>query len=326
MIIVVLIIFLVIVLAGLFYSGFLMMVYPIYDYLFHTRWGLLAIISFILSYFFGYASKRTHEDVVLKDELMNSVKLFISDISGSFNKNIKSTNRLLTNNNKIMDKKNSESLMNLGKNENVIDMSKMNLDGVLKNLAKSINKPTPFILKGWSNRSLRLDVEKVNILTEYIKSIKDLGNEFLELQADAILSIEKIEHFIKTKRKKNDIELDLLTDQAENLRHIYKSEREKRDIENEILRADLRKKNVINDILEDSKDKLDVSNPEVIDLLKTLVNPDSKTESSINSIDKDYARMEILLKEKEVNAKEIENLKSDIERKQMNDKYKANKQ
>lgn len=312
------------VLAGIVYSGFLMMIYPIYDYFFHSRWGLLGILTLILSYIFGMASKRIHEEVKLKDEIMTSLKLFISDISGSF-KNTKSTNHLLTNNNKLMDKKGSESIMNLDKNENVIDMSKMNLDGVLRNLAKSINKPSPFILKGWSNRSLRLDVEKVNILTAYIKSIRNLGNEFLELQADAILSKEKIEHFINTRRTKNDIELDLLTEQAENLRHINKSEKEKRDIENEILRADLRKKNVINDILEESKTKLDVSNPEVIDLLKTLVNPDSKTESSINSIDKDYARIEILLKEQEVNAKEIENLKSDIERKQMNDKYKANK-
>ena len=318
-------------LAGIVYSGFLMMIYPIYDYFFHSRWGLLAILTLILSYIFGMASKRIHEEVKLKDEIMTSLKIFIADISNSFNKNIKSTNYLSFNNNKLMENKKTESLINLGNNEYEIDISKMNFDGVLKSFAKAVNQPFPIFFINSSNNRVRAKVERVKIINDYLVSVRELGKEFQEFQVDALFSKDKIAQLLEKRKIENKNELDILTAQGKEIVDKYNKIIEEREILTKILDARLRKDNanvekeeLTNNILRTAIDKWDNLTPEQVDIIKNILNP-SQSSDGFNSIDKDYARMEVLLKEKEVNAKEIENLKSDIERKQMNDKYKANK-
>lgn len=332
MIWVILIIMLVILIAGIFYEGFLMLIYPIYDFFFHTRWGLFAIISFLLSFFFGFASKKTHEDVKIKDEIMDSLKIFISDISNVFLN--KRSNKVLSinYNENNMKKINSGSLKNYDKGEYVIDMSKTNIDGVLKSFAKSLNQPMPIILKGWSNNRIRLDVQRVNILIEYAKSIRNLGNEFLELQADAIFSHKKLEFFLEKRENESQNEINLLKQEAEDLRDKYLNIKEQRKQAIELLKTKVdrdktlvEREKVINDLIIKANNNWDNLTPEQRDIILSITNPKASLDTSNDSLDKDLNEMDILLKQQDVIAKQIENKKSEIERKQMNDKYRENK-
>lgn len=347
-IVILLIITLIIVLAGMLYTSVMMLILPVYDFFAHSYWGLLAALSLGVSIFFAYASKMTHEDVRLKDDIMDSVKNFVSGISKGFSSNDKSYDKykLINNNinetkseifdenksNNIMEKINSDSLKPYPDNEFVIDMSKTNIDGVLKSFATALNQPMPIVLKGWANKRLELDIQRVNTLIDYAKSIRNLGNEFLELQADAIFSRKKMEYFIRKRELQDKNEIDLLTAEAEDIQSKYKHIIEERKMLIKQLETNIKKTEVeidkessINEILKKVVDNFDNLTPEqIVDISKNIINPQNPSDNS-NSLDDEYLKMDILLKAKDVNAKEIQNLKAEIERKEMNEKYKRNK-
>ena len=218
MIWVILIIMLVIFIAGAFYSGFLMTVYPIYDFFFHTRWGFLAIIFLSFSYIFGFLSKKTREDVKLKDVIMDSVKLSFIELS-----------KLFKINNIEMKNKN----VSLKQQDAIVDMTKISIDGVLKNFAMEINKPAPQIFLGWGNRRLVLRNQRVKIFNDYLLSIKELGENYLKLQASAIFSYEKVSMLIDIERK----ELDAKSSSIDEAKKRDILETTRKELENQMLQA-----------------------------------------------------------------------------------------
>jgi len=80
------------------------------------------------------------------------------------------------------------------------DLSKMTMETLVQKMAYEMTKPGPVFFKGWGNRRLELDVERVRILGFYVEEIRNTGSQLMELQADAALSFEKIECLTKIKR------------------------------------------------------------------------------------------------------------------------------
>ena len=309
------------------------------DFFIHTQWGWYAIICIILTAVFAFASKVTHEDVVIKDEIMGSLKASFTALSYGFS-NLSHIERQVKTNPKdtfsqdnrstpVMSNSNEISKLSDDPQE-IIDLSRANLDGVLKGLAKAINKPAPVFFKGWGNRRLQLDVERVGILEDYIRALRGAGNEFLELKADAIFSHEKLEHFIKRRRAENINELDLLNAQALDILHSYEASQTQRDLNNETIKTSNEREQAITKLLKKAEEHWEDLTPEQRDIVlgittKSTPQTSSGLEEDINAYELKRLERDLAEKDMDILAKKIANKKSDIERKSMDDNYKRNK-
>lgn len=179
------------------------------EFLLNSVWGILAIIALGISIFFFIASIKTYPQVREKGRVINAIAPLLRRMDSFFE----------TINTPIMSK--SENSIDKSNNEeNVIDLSKVDLQSMVRQLAIAINKPNPVFFKGWGNRRLELDVERVHIIKDYIDAIRSAGDSFLELQADAVFSFEKIEELVKIKRnelkkisKQSKLDLDFLNEE-----------------------------------------------------------------------------------------------------------------
>lgn len=189
------------------------------EWLFNSFWGLLSVITAFLSAMFFYASVKSPKDIIEKDKgfkkLQNSITM------------------------------NSEITNNLNVNENTIDLSKLDLEGLVKELAITINKPNPIFLKGWGNERLQLDIERAALIKDYIMTMRAAGNEYIEFKADAILSYEKIKKITETKLNYLNIdlfrsqnELELLKESLEHEKKKQKFEVDKMSLEMERVKAE----------------------------------------------------------------------------------------
>lgn len=84
------------------------------------------------------------------------------------------------------------------------DLSKITMETFVKKMAYEMTKPGPVFFKGWGNRRLELDAERVRIMGTYVEEIRKTGSSLMELHADAALSFEKIEKLTKIKRNELD--------------------------------------------------------------------------------------------------------------------------
>lgn len=142
-----------------------------------SYWGIFALIAGTISALMFYASSKSYRD---------------TKINESF----------LPNKRKINNLNNRSTAMSTNKDygTNEFDLSKLTMESLVKKMAYEMTKPGPVFFKGWGNRRLELDVERVNIIKQYIESIRDTGNSLMELQSDSFLSYEKIEALTKIKR------------------------------------------------------------------------------------------------------------------------------
>lgn len=88
-----------------------------------------------------------------------------------------------------------------------LDLSKLTLAKLYEQAVTRVDKSAPLILKGWENKRLKLDKERLALLTDYVKSVKDLGGAFMDLQADSFLSYEKVKHLVNMKKVQMEKEL-----------------------------------------------------------------------------------------------------------------------
>ena len=162
-------------------------------------WGLATIISGSITALLFYAASKTYID--------------------SFFKNLKHNKKsnLELNSSSLM--KNSNDL-EIQHNVNEIDLSNVTLDGMVSQMTYLMTKPGPVFFKGWGNRRLLLDVERVHIMTSYIEAVRSAGSSLAEFQADAVLSYEKIKALteikyndLKTQIEESRLRLDLVSAQ-----------------------------------------------------------------------------------------------------------------
>lgn len=195
-------------------------------------YGIIAAVTGILSILMFYGSSKSYK-------MVKENELFLPNPKNSKYKKGKTT-------------------MSLFKNEksDVVeyDLSQLTLSALTKKMAYEMTKPGPVFFKGWGNRRLKLDVERVNILKEYISSVRATGEELMHLQAESVISYEMIDDLIKLKKIniKNQIEIakeehknkmkqmNLTTESMEEDVKIKKAQREQIETQNIIdkLRAE----------------------------------------------------------------------------------------
>jgi hypothetical protein len=179
------------------------------EFLFNTKWGILSIIFFGLSAILFYASSKTYLQAREKGRVINTIKPLLHKMDNFYKLSKESVFKM---------SKQPKSLMSrFGNEDNVIDLSRVDLQTMVRKLAIAINKPNPVFFKGWGNKRLELDVERTYIIKDYIDAVIAAGESFVRLNADAILSYEKIEKLVQINRnvllkqlKESELEIDLL--------------------------------------------------------------------------------------------------------------------
>src|ERR1035437_9244173 len=117
--------------------------------------NILALISAVIIVIYFWASSKSYKDYKIKDKIM---KLF----EGS---------------NNLPDKKEKE-----------IDLSTIDLNGLVAELQRVLTSPAPIFFKGWGNMRLQLDVDRLGLLNDYIQNVMAAGQSFVRLKADAVIS------------------------------------------------------------------------------------------------------------------------------------------
>lgn len=145
-------------------------------------WGMTAIAFALVSLILFYASSKSYKNVKINESFLPNPKRLKS--------------------------KKENSLMKEDKNqalqEQEIDVSKITMDSLVKKMAYEMTKPGPIFFKGWGNRRLELDVERVHILGDYVNALRTTGSNLMELNAEAVLSYDKIKAL--TQIKKNNLQ------------------------------------------------------------------------------------------------------------------------
>ena len=179
------------------------------EFLTNSTWGILALLFFGLSAAFFYASSKTYIDVREKGRVIDTLRPILQKMD-TFFKHTKSS---------TMEKSDS-SITKRNSEESVIDLSRVDLQTMVRELAVVINKPNPVFFKGWGNQRLKLDVARVCLIKEYIEAIRSAGESFIQLNADAILSYEKVEKLVQINRnallkqlKESELQIDLVEQQ-----------------------------------------------------------------------------------------------------------------
>lgn len=189
----------------------------------NSFWGLATIISGAITGILFYASGRTYIDSKVKESFLPNI------------------NKLKTKSNSItkMDK-NKDLTQN--KNVNEIDLSHVTLQGLVGQMAYLTTKPGPVFFKGWGNRRIELDIERVRLIRNYIDEVRAAGSSLTEFQADAVLSFEKVKALteikhndLKTQVQESKLKLDLVTEK-------YNSEIENLKLDLKHKQTDLNKK------------------------------------------------------------------------------------
>ncbi|MFA5011164.1 MAG: hypothetical protein WC644_04345 [Ignavibacteria bacterium] len=150
-----------------------------------SGWGMIAIIAGFISLLLFYASSKSYKDLKINESFLPNPKNFNKQNKG------RSAMSVLNKDNQIIE----------------YDLSQLTMKSLVKKMAYEMTKPGPVFFKGWGNHRLEFDVERVKIIGRYITSLRDTGNELMQLHADSILSFETIEKLTLIKR--NDLQKQL---------------------------------------------------------------------------------------------------------------------
>jgi hypothetical protein len=187
-------------------------------------YGIIAIITGILSVLMFYGSSKSYRMVKFNESFLPNFK------------NLKGEGKIM---------------------ENEFDLSKLTMESLVKKMAFEMTKPGPVFFKGWGNRRLELDVERVNIIKNYIDSLRETGNSLMELQSDAVLSFNKIK--ILSEIKKNELASKLQKSQVDLdfVKIEYQSKIRRMSLENDNLEEDIKMKKALREKVE-SENKVSV--------------------------------------------------------------------
>lgn len=146
----------------------------------------------------------------------------------------------------FQDYKIKEKIMSIFKPENVINMSESTLSQLSEQLTNSLTSPTPLVFKGWANQRLKLDVERVKILLDYINTMISTGDAYIKYKASACISFEKIQRLANTELnnlKTSEIlsEIALIKAQKD---YVYEVENQKLDLESKKLDINSKRKSI----------------------------------------------------------------------------------
>lgn len=200
-----------------------------------SLWVILGVISGIVSLIFFYGTTKSYREVKINESLLpnpNKSKLKTKeeeDAEMSIEK-------------RHIEKTDCNSL-NIVENEiPEFDLSQMTLATLTEKMVYEMTKPGPVFFKAWGNERLKLDVERVQILGEYIEAIRKTGSSLMNLQSDAVLSQEALENLIKVKRNVLIKELDESRLEIDLVNAQYKSKIEELNLNIKNLEIEIREK------------------------------------------------------------------------------------
>jgi hypothetical protein len=83
--------------------------------------------------------------------------------------------------------------------EDVLDITQMNMNDLLKNINNYVKNPAPLTLAGKDmvNQHLKMDMEKMQILQANLSQLKDTSFEMSETKASVLFDPEMTEYFMK---------------------------------------------------------------------------------------------------------------------------------
>ncbi len=182
-----------------------------------SGWSIVAVLAGILSLLLFYASSKSYKDVKINESFLPNPKR-------------------IKNKKEELEMSNEEQSLQIQE----FDLSKITMETFVQKMAYEMTKPGPVFFKGWGNRRLELDVERVRIIGAYIESIRSTGESLMQLNADAVLSYENIEKLTKIKRneldekvRRSELNLDFVNEE-------YKYKIKGMELENEQKEANIR--------------------------------------------------------------------------------------
>lgn len=267
------------------------LIIDITDFFIHSIWGWIAIVCLILSVLLFYASSKTYSDINSKKGIFSFLNKKVKNknknnnlvlFDNSLNQNdMDNSENNIENNNDTNDK-----LFNY-ENVNEIDLSRVSLEGLVAELAQITAKPSPIFFKGWGNRRLQLDIDRINLIRGYIESLRAAGNSFIEFQSDAVLSFEKVKNL--TEIKSNTLKLDLAESKLRlDLVNVeYETKMKDLKVDVDLKEAELKKRQVeIEDLQNQAKERAkrlemeEKMNDVKIKVIETKVNDESRFNKS----------------------------------------------
>lgn len=221
-----------------------------------SAWGIIALLAGSLSLLLFYASSKSYKDVKINESFLPNPKRI----------------------------KNKREELDMAKEQSLqipeFDLSKITMETFVQKMAYEMTKPGPVFFKGWGNRRLELDVERVRILGTYVESIRSTGESLMQLNADAVLSYENIEKLTKIKR--NELQEKLRTSELrlDFIEHEYKEKIKTITLENATREAQTRLINAQAEVLEAKS----ISKKIKAQALYKLMVAESKKEKEIANI------------------------------------------
>ncbi|MCX6793094.1 MAG: hypothetical protein NTY12_03630 [Candidatus Falkowbacteria bacterium] len=82
-----------------------------------------------------------------------------------------------------------------------VDLSKLTFDKLYEMLSGRADKKEPLILKGWENKRIKLDKERLKLFVDYIDLAKKNSAVFGDRQVDDFLSYEKVKDFSRESKE-----------------------------------------------------------------------------------------------------------------------------
>lgn len=169
---------------GFFYIGFSM-----------NKYMILALLAAGVAAFYAWISSQSYDDYKIKEKIVKNIKWLFASEQGGSGKEITHSH-------------------------DSINLSDITLENLVAELQSTLTAPRPLIFKGWGNKRLKLDVERVRLFNDYIKAVAETGQSFIRLQADAIVSYEKIQSLahielneLRASVRKSALDLLLIEDQ-----------------------------------------------------------------------------------------------------------------
>lgn len=189
------------------------------EFLFNSIWGVIAIVLGVFSILFFYASAKTAKNsnsensFIPSGNSLSESQKYLSGKKSSYANDSNSYSSYLKN------KSGSGGSMssNLVVQNREIDVSVCQMDAFSNKLANLMTKPEPVFFKGWRNRRLKLDIEHMYLIKDYVDAMRDAGESFVRFKVDQIFSYEKIQGLVQLNRndllrqlRESELQIDLL--------------------------------------------------------------------------------------------------------------------
>jgi hypothetical protein len=213
-----------------FFSWFSTQVGYITDFFGANIFTLLALVSAAIAAFYFWISSKAYSDYKIKDKITKRLDVVFNP------KNLptKMGNKMELSKDDLPTKRE-------------IDLSTVDLQSLVGDMKQMLTSPTPLIFKGWGNRRLELDVERVRLMDKYIQNVIAAGQSFIRLKADSLISFDKIKllankelYELRKDSEGAEYDLKLLTEKYQSELIRYKTDKEKMILSVEREKAEIR--------------------------------------------------------------------------------------